>query len=410
MDVSFTFMNSCLISRMPSAENTFLKHVAQTSPFPLKIEVAKAEGSHIYDKEGKAYLDFISGIAVSNIGHRHPRVVSAIKAQLDEYMHVMAYGEFIQAPQNGLAEKLASVLPPALDTCYFVNSGTEANEGALKLAKRITGRTGIISCRKSYHGSTHGSLSVSGNEVKKYAFRPLLPDVQFMNFDSLSDLEMITEETACVIIEPIQGDAGVRIPSQGYLEALRKRCTEKGAMLIFDEVQTGFGRTGKLFAFEHFDVVPDILTIAKAMGGGMPIGAFISSHENMALLTHNPMLGHITTFGGHPVNCAAALANLEVILEEDLIDEVEEKGQLIEELIAHPSIQEIRRKGLMFAIEFDSPERVQSIVEECIASGVITFWFLSCPESFRLAPPLNITETDLRKGCEVIRKAIEKYA
>lgn len=410
MNAGFTFMNSCLISRMPSAENTFLKHVAQTSPFPLKIEVAKAEGSHIYDKTGRAYLDFISGIAVTNIGHRHPRVVNAIKSQLDEYMHVMAYGEFIQAPQNGLAEKLASLLPPALDTCYFVNSGTEANEGALKLAKRITGRTGIISCKKSYHGSTHGSLSVSGNETKKYAFRPLLPGVQFMDFDSLPDLEMITEETACVIIEPIQGDAGVRIPSQGYLKALRDRSTEKGALLIFDEVQTGFGRTGKLFAFEHFNVIPDILTIAKAMGGGMPIGAFISSHENMELLTHSPMLGHITTFGGHPVNCAAAMANLEVILEEGLIDKVEEKGQLIEGLIAHPSVKEIRRKGLMFAIEFDSAERVQSIVEECIAGGLITFWFLSCPESFRLAPPLNITETDLRKGCEVIRKAIEKHA
>lgn len=393
---------------MPTAENIFLKHVAQTSPFPLKIEVAKAEGSHIYDKEGKAYLDFISGIAVTNIGHRHPKVVGAIKSQLDDYLHVMAYGEFIQSPQNKLAAKLASVLPPSLSTSYFVNSGTEANEGALKLAKRITGRTGIISCRKSYHGSTHGSLSVSGNEVKKYAFRPLLPDVQFIDFNSMSDLTLITEETACVIIEPIQGDAGVRIPDQGYLQALRKRCSAKGAMLIFDEVQTGFGRTGKLFAFEHFDVVPDILTIAKAMGGGMPLGAFISSYDHMALLTHEPMLGHITTFGGHPVNCAAALGNLEVILDEGLIDKVEEKGQLIEELITHSSIKEIRRKGLMFAIEFDSPERVQGIVEACIAGGVITFWFLSCPESFRLAPPLNISETDLRKGCEIIRLAIEK--
>ncbi|GAB5526150.1 MAG: aspartate aminotransferase family protein [Roseivirga sp.] len=394
---------------MPSAENIFLKHVAQTSPFPLKIEVARASGSHIYDKDGKGYLDFISGIAVSNIGHRHPHVVNAIKSQLDEYMHVMAYGEFIQAPQNQLAEKLASVLPATLNTAYFVNSGTEANEGALKLAKRITGRTGIVSCKKSYHGSTHGSLSVSGNEMKKYAFRPLLPDVHFIEFNNPRELSLITEETACVIIEPIQGDAGVRIPSQGYLEALRKRCTEKGAILIFDEVQTGFGRTGKLFAFEHFNVVPDILTIAKAMGGGMPIGAFISSQQNMALLTHNPMLGHITTFGGHPVNCAAALANLEVILNEKLVDMVEEKGRLIEELISHPTIKEIRRKGLMFAIEFDSPERVQNIVEACIDEGVITFWFLSCPESFRLAPPLNISKSDLRQGCEVILNAIKQH-
>ncbi len=395
---------------MSSAESIFLKHVAQTSPFPLKIEVSKAVGSHIYDKEGKDYLDFISGIAVTNIGHRHPHVVGAIKSQLDDYMHVMAYGEFIQTPQNRLAEKLASVLPPTLSTSYFVNSGTEANEGALKLAKRITGRTEIVSCKKSYHGSTHGSLSVSGNEVKKYAFRPLLPDVHFIEFNNTKDLKLITDETACVIIEPIQGDAGVRIPSQNYLQALRDRCTEKGALLIFDEVQTGFGRTGKLFAFEHFNVVPDILTVAKAMGGGMPVGAFISSQENMSLLTHGPMLGHITTFGGHPVNCAAALANLEVILNENLVDGVEEKGRLIEELISHSTIKEIRRKGLMFAIEFDSPERVQNIVETCISEGVITFWFLSCPESFRLAPPINISESDLRKGCEIIKKAIAQHA
>lgn len=395
---------------MPSAENVFLKHVAQTSPFPLKIEVAKAEGSTIIDTQGKTYLDFISGIAVTNIGHRHPKVVNAIKSQLDQYMHVMAYGEFIQAPQNQLAEKLASVLPPQLNSCYFVNSGTEANEAALKLAKRVTGRTGIVSCHKSYHGSTHGSLSVSGNETKKMAFRPLLPDVQFIDFNDPEQLGIITKNTACVIIEPIQGDAGVRIPTNNYLKLLRKRCTEKGTLLIFDEVQTGFGRTGKLFAFEHFDVVPDILTIAKAMGGGMPIGAFVSAKEYMTQLTHNPMLGHITTFGGHPVNCAAALANLEVILNENLLNAVDAKGQLIESLIAHPSIREVRRKGLMFAIEFDSAERVQKIVESCIESGVIAFWFLSCPESFRLAPPINISEEDIRKGCQAIQDAIALHA
>lgn len=394
---------------MLSPENVFLKHVAQTSPFPLKVEVQKAEGSYIYDKQGKAYLDFISGIAVTNIGHRHPKVVQAIKDQLDQYMHVMAYGEFIQAPQNQLAEKLASVLPPSLSTSYFVNSGTEANEGALKLAKRVTGRTGIIACKKSYHGSTHGSLSVSGNETKKSAFRPLLPDVQFMAFNAMSDLQLINRDTACVIIEPVQGDAGVRVPSHDYMQALRSRCDEQGALLIFDEVQTGFGRTGRLFAFEHFNVVPDIITLAKGMGGGMPIGAFISSHENMGLFTHNPMLGHITTFGGHPVNCAAALANLKVILDEDLLAGVETKGLLIESLINQPAIKEIRRKGLMLAIEFDSAERVQKIVEECITQGLITFWFLSCPESFRLAPPINITEQDIRKGCKIISKAIAKH-
>lgn len=391
---------------MLSSEDIFSRHLAPTSPFPLKIEAERAEGSYIYDTSGKSYLDFISGIAVTNIGHRHPHVISSIKAQLDRYMHVMAYGEFIQEPQNALAQKLSSLLPETLDCCYFVNSGTEANEGALKLAKRITGRTGIISCRGSYHGSTHGSLSVSGNEIKKYAFRPLLPDVHFIRFNQMEDLSYINEQTACVIIEPVQGDAGVRIPDQAYMEALRQRCTEQGAMLIFDEVQTGFGRTGKLFAFEHYGVVPDILTIAKAMGGGMPIGAFISSHEHMQLLTHDPMLGHITTFGGHPVNCAAALANLEVLENEDLVAQVEQKGQLIAKLIDHPSVLEIRRIGLMFAIEFDSAERVQRIVEACIEKGVITFWFLSCPESFRLAPPLNITEEEIRKGCLLIKEAI----
>lgn len=389
-------------------QSVFLNHLAQTSPYPLKIEVAKAEGTYIYDMDGKSYLDFISGIAVTNIGHRHPHVVNAIKYQLDQYMHVMAYGEFIQTPQNKLAEKLASLLPPQLSSCYFVNSGAEANEGALKLAKRVTGRTQIISCKKSYHGSTHGALSVSGNEVKKYAFRPLLPDVHFIEFNKMDDLAMITTQTACVIIEPIQGDAGVRIPSLAYMKALRERCTAMGALLIFDEIQTGFGRTGTLFCFEQMGVIPDILTIAKAMGGGMPIGGFISSKENMDLFTHNPMLGHITTFGGHPVVCAAALANLEVIENESLLADVEEKGALIESLIGHPKIIEIRRRGLMFAVEFESAELVAQIVNKCLENGLITFWFLSCPESFRLAPPLTISVQEIEKGCKIIRGAIEE--
>ncbi|PIQ48203.1 MAG: aspartate aminotransferase family protein [Cytophagales bacterium CG12_big_fil_rev_8_21_14_0_65_40_12] len=389
-------------------QSVFLNHLAQTSPFPLKIEVAKAEGTYIYDVDGKSYLDFISGIAVTNIGHRHPHVVNAIKHQLDQYMHVMAYGEFIQTPQNKLAEKLASLLPPQLNSCYFVNSGAEANEGALKLAKRVTGRTQIISCKKSYHGSTHGALSVSGNEVKKYAFRPLLPDVHFIEFNKMDDLAMITTQTACVIIEPIQGDAGVRIPSLVYMKALRERCTAMGALLIFDEIQTGFGRTGTLFCFEQMGVIPDILTIAKAMGGGMPIGGFISSKENMDLFTHNPMLGHITTFGGHPVVCASALANLEVIENESLLADVEEKGALIESLIGHPKIIEIRRRGLMFAVEFESAELVAQIVNKCLENGLITFWFLSCPESFRLAPPLTISVQEIEKGCKIIRGAIEE--
>tara|TARA_R110000796_G_scaffold77584_2_gene173259 strand:- start:137402 stop:138592 length:1191 start_codon:yes stop_codon:yes gene_type:complete len=389
------------------SERIFLNHVAQTTPYPLKVEVARAEGTSIFDTDGKEYLDFISGIAVSNIGHRHPHVVKAIKDQLDKYMHVMAYGEFIQSPQNRLAEKLASLLPEQLSTSYFVNSGAEANEGALKLAKRVTGRTQIISCKKSYHGGTHGALSVSGNEMKKYAFRPLLPDVYFIEFNNIDDLAQITEATACVIIEPIQGDAGVRIPSKAYLKALRQRCTETGALLIFDEIQTGYGRTGSLFAFQQFDVIPDILTIAKAMGGGMPMGAFISSKAHMEQLTFNPVLGHITTFGGHPVNCAAAVANLEVIENENLIESVEKKGQLIESLIGHPDIIEIRRIGLMFAVEFKSAERVARIVNQCLEDGLITFWFLSCPESFRLAPPLTISEVDIQRGCAIIKNVIE---
>ena len=393
-----------------SSTEVFLKHLAQTSPYPLKIEAKKAEGSIIHDVHGKSYLDFISGIAVSNIGHRHPAVIKAIHAQLDQYMHVMAYGEFIQSAQNNLAQLLTSQLPESLDCCYFVNSGTEANEAALKLAKRVTGRSRIVSCRGAYHGSTHGSLSVSGNEVKKYAFRPLLPDVHFMNFGRIEDLAHINHHTAAVIIEPIQGDAGVRVPTQAYMDALRQKCNETGAMLIFDEVQTGFGRTGTLFAFEHFNVVPDILTMAKGMGGGMPIGAFVSSYEHMQKLSFDPMLGHITTFGGHPVNCAAAHANLQVILEEKLLDGVETKGALIEKLIDHPSIIEIRRKGLMFAIEFDREERVQRIVDRCIEKGVITYFFLSCRESFRLAPPLNVSMADLELGCKLIKEAIEECA
>lgn len=391
---------------MPSASETFLNHVAQTSPYPLQLEVSHARGSYIYDRNGKKYYDLISGIAVSNIGHCHPKVVEAVKHQVDQYMHVMAYGEFIQSPQNELASELTKLLPYTLNSCYFVNSGAEAIEGALKLAKRITGRVELIACNKSYHGSTHGALSVSGNEVKKNAFRPLLPGIKFIDFNNEDHLTEITDRTAAVVIEPIQGDAGVRIPSSTYLQKLRQRCSEVGAQLIFDEIQTGFGRTGKFFAFEHFGVVPDILTIAKAFGGGMPIGAFISSKGHMDLLTHGPMLGHITTFGGHPVNCAAALANLKVIQEEQLIPSIEAKGELLEKHISHPSIKEIRRKGLMFAVEFESAETVQKIVLKCLEEGIITFWFLSCPESFRLAPPINMSDEDLILTGGIIKKVI----
>ena len=393
---------------MEFSPELFLNHLAQTSPHPLLIPIDRAEGVYLYSPDGKKYIDLISGIAVSNIGHRHPKVVKAIKEQLDKHLHVMAYGEYIQSAPNLLAKKLTGLLPANLNCVYFVNSGTEANEGALKLAKRFTGRTEIVSFHKSYHGSTHGSLSVSGNEVKKNAFRPLLPEVRFIEFNNPLDLKQITEETACVIVETIQGDAGVRIPSSEYLIALRKKCRETGALLILDEIQCGMGRTGKLFAFEHYGIVPDILTIAKAFGGGLPIGAFISSNEIMNSLTHDPMLGHITTFGGNPVCCSSALATLNVIEEEKLLAQVERKGKLIESLLQHHGIREIRRIGLLFAIDFDSADRVQKIVEEAIKNGVICFWFLSCPNSFRIAPPLTISDEEIAIACDVIKKAIDK--
>lgn len=396
--------NLCVMNFDP---DIFRYKLAQTSPFPFGIAVEKAEGSFLYSPDGKRYIDMISGIAVSNIGHRHPKVVKAIKDQVDRHLHVMAYGEYIQSTPNLLASKLTNLLPPSLNCCYLVNSGTEANEGALKLAKRTTGRTEIISCKNSYHGSTHGSLSVSGNEKKKQAFRPLLPDVRFIEFNNPNDLEHITSRTACFIVETIQGDAGVRIPTVEYMVAVRKRCDETGALLILDEIQCGMGRTGKLFAFEHFDIVPDILTLAKAFGGGLPMGTFVSSEEKMKTFTFEPMLGHITTFGGNPVCAAAALATLEVIEEENLLQHVEEKGEKIESLLRHPKVKAIRRIGLMFAVDFDSEERVNRIVDYARLHGVICYWFLSHPNSIRIAPPLNISNAEIEEACGVILKAID---
>lgn len=393
---------------MEFSPEIFLNKLAQTNDAPFLISIERAEGIYLYSPEGKRYTDLISGIGVSNIGHRHPHVINAIKNQLDKHLHVMVFGEYIQSSSNRLAEKLTSLLPPSLNCVYFVNSGTEANEGALKLAKRVTDRTEIISCRKSYHGSTHGSLSVSGNEVKKQAFRPLLPDVKFIDFGVEKELEQITNATACVIIETIQGDAGVRIPSKQYMKALRKRCDETGTLLILDEIQCGMGRTGTLFAFEQFDIVPDILTTAKAFGGGLPIGAFIADKKIMRMLTHDPMLGHITTFGGNPVCCASALATLEVIENENLLSTVEQKGKLFETLLQHKHIREVRRFGLMFAVDFDSAERVNRIVEYAKQKGVICYWFLSHPYSFRIAPPLTISEDEIRESCAVILEAIDR--
>lgn len=386
----------------------FLKHLAQTTPHPFLIPIKRAEGIYLYQPDGKRYIDLIAGIGVTNIGHRHPKVTAAIKAQVDKHLHVMVYGEYIQSAPNRLAQYLTSLLPKSLNCVYLVNSGTEANEGALKLAKRATSRTEIISCHKSYHGSTHGSLSVSGNETKKNAFRPLLPDVRFIEFGNMEHLSIITTRTACVIMETVQGDAGVRIPSRSYMQALRKKCNETGTLLILDEIQCGMGRTGTLFAFEQFGIVPDILTIGKAFGGGLPIGAFIADLKIMKLLTHDPMLGHITTFGGNPVCSAAALATLEVIQEEKILERVEEKGKLFEELLQHQSIKAIRRIGLFFAIDFESEAQVQNIVKNALELGVVCFWFLSCPASFRIAPPLTITDEEIKESCDLILQAIEK--
>jgi len=393
---------------MEFSKEIFYNNLAQTTPDPFGLHIERAEGVYLFTPEGKRYIDMISGISVSNLGHRHPKVIDAIKQQLDKHLHVMVFGEYIQSTPNLLAKKLADLLPPKLNCSYFVNSGTEANEAALKLAKRFTGRTEIISCKKSYHGSTHGSLSVSGNDTKKRAFRPLLPDVRFIEFNAINDLKHITTKTACVIIETIQGDAGVRVPSKDYMKALREKCTTTGTLLILDEIQCGMGRTGTLFAFEQFNIVPDILTIAKAFGGGLPIGAFISSTEIMKSLTHNPMLGHITTFGGNPVCCASALATLEIIEEEKILASVEKKGKLIQEILIHQKIKEVRRIGLMFAFDFDSEDRVNKIVSHAKENGVICYWFLSHPNSFRIAPPLTITEDEILFACKIILQAIDQ--
>jgi len=387
----------------------FLLKLGQTNPFPYLIEVDYAEGIYIYDKSGKSYIDMIAGVAVNNLGHANSHIQNAIKNQVDKYLHVMVYGEFVQESTLQFANKLTTFLPKNLQCVYTVNSGTEANEAALKLVKRATGRTELASFRGSYHGSTHGSLSVSGNEVKKSAFRPLLPDVRFLTFNDIAQLNQITEKTAGVIIETIQGDAGVRIPTIEFLSALRNRCNEVGALLIFDEIQCGMGRTGKLFAFEHFNVVPDILTLGKALGGGMPIGAVVSSHELLNVFTYNPMLGHITTFGGHPVVCASALANLQET--ERLINwrEVERLGKLLADTISQSSeIKEVRRIGMMFAFDMESFERVEKVVKKCLENGLISFWFLSHPYSFRLSPPLTITEDEIHLAAKIIVDAIDE--
>jgi putrescine aminotransferase len=386
----------------------FLSHLAQTTDFPLMIEVEKAEGIYLFGPNGEQYIDLISGIGVSNVGHRHPKVLEAIHAQLDKYLHLMVYGEYVQTPQTLLAKALCETLPSHLDNVYLVNSGSEAIEGALKLAKRYTNRRELISCVDAYHGSSHGSLSVGGNEIFKRAYRPLLPGVKHIFYGSFSDLEKITTETAAVVIETIQGEAGIRVACREYFQALRKRCDETGTLLILDEIQAGFGRTGKFWAFEHFEIVPDMLVCAKGMGGGMPIGAFIANKEVMGAFKNNPLLGHITTFGGHPVSASASLATIQILLEEKLIEQVEAKANLFKSLLFHPKIKGFRNKGLMMAVEFESFEVLKPIIDRAIELGVITDWFLFCDDSMRIAPPLIISEDQIRYACEIILKAINE--
>lgn len=392
---------------MISNRELFLLNTAQTSKFPRLLEIVHASGLYLYDPAGRRYMDLVSGFAVSNIGHCHPRVVQAIKDQAEKYLHLTVYGEFVQSPQVQFAQKLASILPADLNNVYFVNSGAEATEGAMKLAKRFTGRNRIIACKNSYHGSTQGALSLMGNEYYKNPYRPLLPGIDFISFNDIDDLARIDHDTAAVFIETIQGEAGVVVPDRAYIRALRQRCSELGVLLVMDEIQTGFGRTGKLFAFEHYEILPDILLLAKGMGGGMPIGAFVSSKLIMSTLAENPILGHITTFGGHPVSCAAGLASLQVILEENLYAGIDEKERLFRSLLVHPKIKEIRGKGLMLAIQLESFESVNAVSTFCVTKGVIIDWFLHRETALRVAPPLTITFDEIRSACGIILEALD---
>ena len=386
----------------------FQNHLAQTSSTPLQLEIESAQGVYLQGVNGQKYLDLISGIGVSNIGHRHPKVISAIQGQLDKYLHLMVYGEYIQTPQVKLAHALAATLPEKLDNVYLVNSGSEAVEGALKLAKRFTGKTKIVSCHNAYHGSSHGALSVCGNETLKQSFRPLIPAIGLINFGKLDDLDCIDSNTAAVIVETIQGEAGVRIASQEYFKALRAKCDQFGSLLILDEIQSGYGRTGKFWAFEHYHIIPDIVVCAKGMGGGMPIGAFIATREVMQSLTCEPVLGHISTFGGHPLSAAAALATINVIQEEKLIPNVNQKAELFKEWLVHDKILAIRNKGLMMAVDFESYQVLKPIIDEAINGGIITDWFLFCDRSMRIAPPLTINNGQIIEACKVIVQAIQK--
>jgi acetylornithine/N-succinyldiaminopimelate aminotransferase len=386
----------------------FFKYQAKTTPFASGFEVDYAKGSYIYGKNGKAYLDFAAGVSANTLGHSFPRIINAIKDQAERHLHVMVYGEYAQEKPVKLCKLLAEVLPNPLDTTYLVNSGTEAIEASMKLAKRYTGREEIIACSNAYHGNTHGSLSLAGREEKKRAFRPLLPMINFIGFNCEEDLAKITTKTAGVVLESIQGASGFRLPQNDYLKKLKKRCEEVGALLILDEIQPGFGRTGKLFAFEHYDMVPDVLVMGKGMAGGMPIGAFTASAEIMDCLSHNPSLGHITTFGGNPVVAAAALATLEELLEGNWMQEIDEKEKLFRELLVHPKIKTIAGRGLMLAPELESAEYSLEVAAKCMEKGLILFWLMYSIQNLRITPPITISKDEIKKGCDILLNVLDE--
>jgi len=384
----------------------FQQYLAQTSPAPVALEITHASGNYLFDADGKKYLDLIGGISVCNIGHSRPEVLQAIKQQSEAYLHVMVYGELIQSPQVQYAQLLAAHLPPNLNNVYFTNSGAEATEGAIKLARRINGRPNIIACNKAYHGNTLGALSVMGDEYWRNAFRPLMPGVWHYNINSQQFIDAIDHNTSCVILETIQGEAGVIAPNAKWLHLLREKCTQIGAILIFDEIQTGFGRTGNLWAFQHYQVIPDILLLGKALGGGLPLGAFISSSQFMQLLTHNPVLGHITTFGGHPLCCAAGMAAFQVLLQQDYIAQVFEKEQAFLNALQHPAIKQINSKGLLIAVQLESSEKVMQVLQDCLSKGLFSDWFLFAPDCIRIAPPLTITLQEIQAASAIIKSCL----
>lgn len=386
----------------------FLNNIAQTSNAPLAIEPTHAKGVYIYTQNKGTLIDLISGISVSNLGHSHPKIVKAVQKQVQKYMHLMVYGEFVEQPQVKLAHKLNSILHKSLNSVYFTNSGTEATEGALKLAKRYTGKSEIIYFKHSYHGSTMGALSVLGDEYFKSNYRPLIPNCTMLEYGNFDDINKISEQTAAVIIEPVQAESGITTPPKGYLKAIAKQCKANGALLIVDEIQTGMGRTGAMFRHQTENIVPDILLLAKAFGGGMPLGAFISNRSVMQVFQENPILGHITTFGGHPVSCAAALATLEILLKENIVEEVEKKGQLFEKLLKHPKIEKINRAGLLMSLKFDSFDNNKKIIDQCIDNGLLTDWFLFNSQSMRIAPPLIISKEQIETACSIIIKSINE--